>query len=46
MGSFLCISGSFPKVKVQNGDIFGAAKISNIFLVCFKFLIFLGPEPT
>ena len=30
-GSFLCILGSFLKVKVQNGDIFGAAKISNCF---------------
>ena len=30
-GSFLCILGCFPKVKVQNGDIYGAAKISNIF---------------
>ena len=30
-GSFLCILGSFLKVKVQNGGYFGAAKISNIF---------------
>ena len=28
-GSFLCILGSFLKVKVQNGDIFWVAKISN-----------------
>ena len=45
---------SFLKVKVQNGGgvFFGVAKISNIFLGCLKFLIFLGlrvdagPEPT
>ena len=36
------ILGSFLKVKVQNGDIFGVAKISNIFGGCLKFLIFLG----
>ena len=30
-GSFLCILGSFLKVKVQNGGIFGVAKYSNIF---------------
>ena len=29
--SFLCIFGFFHKVKVQNGDIFWVAKISNIF---------------
>ena len=38
----LCICGSFLKVKVQNGDSFWVAKISNIFLRCLKFLIFLG----
>ena len=32
----------FFKVKVQNCDIFGVAKISNIFLGCLKFLIFFG----
>ena len=32
----------FLKVKVQNWDMFGVAKISNIFLGCLKFLIFLG----
>ena len=31
-GSFLCILGSFLKVNLQNGDNFGVAKISNIFL--------------
>ena len=30
-GSFLCNLGSFFKVKVQNWDIFGVAKISNNF---------------
>ena len=30
----------FFKVKVQKLDIFGVAKISNIFLGCLKFLIF------
>ena len=28
-GSFLCVLWSFLKVKVQNGDILGVAKISN-----------------
>ena len=32
--------GSFLKVKVQNGDIFGGYEI--IFFRCLKFLIFLG----
>ena len=32
----------FFKVKVQNGGILGDAKISNSFLGCLKFLIFLG----
>ena len=41
-GSFLCILGSFLKVKVQNGGIFTIAKISNIFFGCLKFLIFFG----
>ena len=32
LGSFLCILGSFLKVKVQNrGYFLGVAKISNIF---------------
>ena len=35
-GSFLCVLGSFLKVKVLNGGIFGVAKISNIFLGCLK----------
>ena len=40
-GSFLCILGSFLKVRVQNGGcFFGVAKILNIFLGCLKFLIF------
>ena len=30
----------FFMVKVQNWDIFGVAKIPNIFLGCLKFLIF------
>ena len=34
----------FLKVKVQNWDIFGVAKISNIFLGCLKFLIFFWGE--
>ena len=29
--SFLCILGSFLEVNVQNVDILGVAKISNIF---------------
>ena len=41
---FLCTLGSFLKVNIQNRDIFGVAKISNIFLGCFKFLIFFGGE--
>ena len=31
-GSFLCIVWSFLKVNVQNVDIFGVAKFSNICL--------------
>ena len=42
--SLLCILGSFLKVKVQNGGYFWVAKISNIYLGCLKFLIFLGSE--
>ena len=38
-GLFYAIFGSFLKVKVQNGGIFWVAKISNIYLVCFKFLM-------
>ena len=34
----------FFKVKLQNWDIFGVAKISNIFLGYLKFLIFFGGE--
>ena len=34
--------GSFLKVKVLNGHIFWVAKISNNFLVCLIFLIFVG----
>ena len=30
LGSFLCILGSIFKVMVQNGNIFGVAKNSNI----------------
>ena len=39
-GSFLCILGSFLKVKVRKGGIFGVAKTS--FSVRLKFLIFFG----
>ena len=39
--SFLCILGSFLKVKVQNGGYFlGLLKFSNIFWEYLKFLIF------
>ena len=35
-GSFLCILGTFFKIKVQNGCMFfGVAKISNIFFFCY-----------
>ena len=37
--SFLCILGSFLKVKVQIGAFFGVAKFQ-IFLGCLKFLNF------
>ena len=40
--SFLCILGSFLKVKVQIGGIVLVAKNSNIFLGCLKFLIYFG----
>ena len=44
-GSFLCLLGSFLKVKgTEWGVFFGVAKISNIFLGCLKFLIFLWGE--
>ena len=39
--SFLFILGSFLKVKLQNGGIFGSLKFQ-IFLWCLKFLIFFG----
>ena len=39
--SFLCILGSFLKVKVQNGGIVWVAKIQSIFWGCLKFLIFI-----
>ena len=35
---------AFFKSKVQNWDIFGVAKISNIFLGCLIFLIFFWGE--
>ena len=47
-GLFLCIFGSFLKVKVQNeGNFFGVAKISNIFFGVLEipdifFFFFLG----
>ena len=50
-GSFLCILGSFLKVKVQNGDIFGSLKFQ-FFGGAWNFWYFLGwmvntgPEPT
>ena len=41
-GSFLCILGSFLKVKVQNGGYFlGLLKFKSFF-GCVKFLIILG----
>ena len=52
LGSFLCILGLFLRAGYRVLDIFGVAKISNIFLGCLKFLIFFGwtvgagPEPT
>ena len=33
----MCISGSFVEVNVQNGDLLGVAKVSNIFGVCLMF---------
>ena len=51
--SFLCILGSFHKVKVQNGGKnFRLVKFRIFFWGCLEFLIFLrgmvdaGPEPT
>ena len=34
----------FLRSKYRFGIFFGVAKISNIFLGCLKFLIFLGGE--
>ena len=42
LGVIASILGSFLKVNVQNGGIFGVAKISNVFLGCLKFMEFLG----
>ena len=39
---FLCILGSFLRSSYRFGILFGVAKISNMFLGCLKFLIFLG----
>ena len=39
-GSFLCILGSFLKIKVNKGGYLGVVRISNIFGGCLKFLIF------
>ena len=42
-GSFLCILGSFLKVKVQNGGyFFGLLKFQIFFLAFLKFPIFFG----
>ena len=41
-GSFLCILGSFLKVKVQNGGYFGVLLKFKYFLGYLKFLIFFG----
>ena len=41
-GSFLCILGSFLRSSYRFWIFLGVAKISNIFLGCLKFLIFLG----
>ena len=47
-GSFLCILGSFLKVKVQNGVIFWAANFFFFFFFfgggCLKFLKFILGE--
>ena len=45
LGSFLCILGSFFKVKgTELGYFLGVAKISNIFLGCLIFLVFFGGD--
>ena len=41
-GSLLCVLGSFLRSMYRIGILFWVAKISNIFLGCLKFLIFLG----
>ena len=41
-GLFLCILESFLRSSYRMGIFFWVAKISNIFLGCLKFLIFLG----
>ena len=55
LGSFLCILGSFHrvKIKVKNGGYFGGLLNFKYLLGCLKFLIFFGgrmvdagPEPT
>ena len=43
-GSFLCILGSFLKVKVQNGGCFFGCKNFKYSLGCLKFLIFIWDE--
>ena len=50
-GSFLCILGSFLKVMIQNGDIFGGLlKFHFLFfwggggVGCLKFLIYFWGE--
>ena len=39
-GLFLCILGSFLKVKVQNGDIFGGGQNIKFSFVCLILQIF------
>ena len=41
-GHFLCILGLIFKVKVQDRNILGFAKTSNIFGVCLIFFFFFG----
>ena len=43
-GSFLCILGSFLKVKVQDGGIFKVAKISIFFLGVLEIPDIFGGE--
>ena len=43
-GHFYAFKGLFLGPIYRMGDIFGVAKISNIFLGCLKFLIFFGGE--